>query len=112
MRIAIPLMDGHLAQHFGHCQEFALMDVDPVAKTITAATEVGAPEHKPGHLPLWLKEQGVTLVIAGGLGSHAQAIFSSSGIGVITGASAERPETLVRAYLEDTLVTGDNACDH
>lgn len=112
MRIAIPLTDGHLAQHFGHCEKFALMDVDPDAKTITATTEVGAPEHQPGFLPLWLKEQGVALVIAGGLGTRAQEIFATSGIGVITGASAERPETLVRAYLENTLVTVDNACDH
>ena len=40
MRIAIPMADGRLAQHFGHCEKFALVDVDPVTKEITASTEV------------------------------------------------------------------------
>ena len=29
MRFAIPLADGKLAVHFGHCASFALLDVDP-----------------------------------------------------------------------------------
>lgn len=112
MRIAIPMADGHLAQHFGHCEKFALIDIDTVTKLITASTEVAAPEHQPGLLPPWLKERGVNLVIAGGMGARAQTLFQAAGVEVLTGAPAETAPTLVQQYLDGKLVTGVNACDH
>jgi predicted Fe-Mo cluster-binding NifX family protein len=112
MRIAIPMADGRLAQHFGHCEKFALVDVDPVTKEITASTEVEAPEHQPGLLPPWLKERGVNLIIAGGMGSRAHSLFQAASIEVLTGALAETAAILVRQYLDGKLVTGENACDH
>jgi predicted Fe-Mo cluster-binding NifX family protein len=112
MRIAIPMADGRLAQHFGHCEKFALVDVDPVTKEITASTEVEAPEHQPGLLPPWLKERGVNLIIAGGMGSRAHSLFQAASIEVLTGALAETEAILVRQYLDGKLVTGENACDH
>jgi predicted Fe-Mo cluster-binding NifX family protein len=112
MRIAIPIADGRLAQHFGHCEKFALVDVDPVTKEITASTEVEAPEHQPGLLPPWLKERGVNLIIAGGMGSRAHSLFQAASIEVLTGALAETAAILVRQYLDGKLVTGENACDH
>jgi predicted Fe-Mo cluster-binding NifX family protein len=112
MRIAIPMADGRLAQHFGHCEKFALVDVDPVTKEITASTEVEAPEHQPGLLPPWLKERGVNLIIAGGMGSRAHSLFQAASIEVLTGALAETAAILVQQYLDGKLVTGENACDH
>ncbi len=112
MRIAIPMADGRFAQHFGHCEKFALIDVDPVTKQITASTEVAAPEHQPGLLPPWLKERGVNLVIAGGMGSRAQMLFQAAAVEVLTGAPSESAATLVRRYLDGKLVTGANVCDH
>jgi predicted Fe-Mo cluster-binding NifX family protein len=46
------------------------------------------------------------------MGSRAQGLFAARGIRVVTGASADSPERVVQAYLDGTLVTGDNACDH
>jgi predicted Fe-Mo cluster-binding NifX family protein len=106
------MADGQLAQHFGHCAKFALVDVDPATKRIIASTQVDAPEHQPGLLPPWLKERGVNLVIAGGMGGRAHALFQAASIEVITGAPAEAVQTLVQQYLDGTLVTGANACDH
>lgn len=112
MRIAVPVANGKLAQHFGHCEKFALVDVDPATKAITASIEVEAPEHQPGLLPPWLKERGVNLIIAGGMGSRARSLFQAASIEVVTGAPAESAATLVGQYLEGKLVTGDNTCDH
>jgi ATP-binding protein involved in chromosome partitioning len=112
MRIAIPVSGGRLAQHFGHCEVFALVDVDPVTRQTTASTEVAAPEHQPGLLPPWLKERGVNLVIAGGMGSRAHSLFESVSIEVLSGAPSETVATLVRQYLDGTLATGRNTCDH
>jgi predicted Fe-Mo cluster-binding NifX family protein len=112
MRIAIPVEDGHLAQHFGHCKTFAFVDVDSDARNITASTEVEAPEHQPGLLPPWLKERGVGLVIAGGMGSRARLLFQEVAIEVLTGAPADGITSLVKQYLDGALVTGQNSCDH
>jgi predicted Fe-Mo cluster-binding NifX family protein len=112
MRIAVPVANGKLAQHFGHCEKFALVDVDPVTKEITASTEVEAPEHQPGLLPPWLKERGVNLIIAGGMGSRAHSLFQEASIEVVTGAPSDSAAAIIRQYLDGILVTGDNACDH
>ncbi len=56
MRIAIPVADGKLAAHFGHCEKFALIDVDEEKKEILANEMTEAPPHQPGLLPVWLDE--------------------------------------------------------
>jgi len=110
MRIAIPTAAGALAMHFGHCESFALFDIE--AKTIAKRSDVTPPPHQPGLLPKWLAEQGATVVIAGGMGGRAQGLFADQGIEVIVGAPAEAPEAVVQAYLAGTLKTGSNVCDH
>ncbi len=112
MKIAIPLADGKLGMHFGHCAQFALLSVDEKAKTIKATQLLTPPPHEPGVLPRWLHEQGATLIIAGGMGSRAQGLFKENGIQVVVGAPAEAPEQLVSQYLAGTLISGANVCDH
>ncbi len=112
MRIAIPIYEGKLATHFGHCESFALIDADPERKEIVGRRDVEAPPHQPGLLPAWLSEQGVSTVIAGGMGQRAQQLFTSRGICVVTGAPALEPERVVKDYLAGTLQAGENPCDH
>jgi len=110
MKIAIPLAEGKLAAHFGHCQQFAVIDVEN--NEIQNKELLTPPPHEPGVLPRWLGELGVNLVIAGGMGQRAVMLFGEQQIQVIVGAQVEEPETLIKQYLEQTLVTGQNLCDH
>lgn len=112
MRIAIPVSDGKLDPHFGHCRFFSLMDVDRDAGTVIANTLVEAPPHEPGVLPTWLAEQGADLVLAGGMGGRAIQLFNDQGVEVIVGAPQLDPESLVRAYISGEIGAGTNACDH
>lgn len=112
MKIAIPTADGKLCMHFGHCQQFEILTVDPDKKTIASCDAMTPPPHEPGVLPAWLGEQNVNLIIAGGMGQRAQQLFTQQNIDVIIGAPAEPSEDLVKAYLDGTLVSGTNACDH
>ena len=112
MRIAIPLAAGQLCLHFGHCEQFALVDVDAQTKTITNQTLVTPPPHEPGLLPRWLHEQGASVIIAGGMGGRALSLFAENDITVVTGAPVADPAALVTAYLAQTLETGSNTCDH
>lgn len=112
MRIAIPLASEKLTMHFGHCERFALVDVDLTTKTILRREDVDAPPHQPGLLPVWLAARGVNMIIAGGMGQRAQQLFADRGIEVIVGVAAETPERLVGDYLTGTLQAGENVCDH
>ena len=60
----------------------------------------------------WLHEQGASVIITGGMGIRARTLFAENGIDVVVGAPVEEPETVARAFLEGTLQTGDNICDH
>ena len=112
MRIAIPLVQGQLSLHFGHCDEFALVDVNSDEQCVSGIQTLVAQSHAPGVLPQWLRQQDVNVVIAGGMGSRAQMLFTQNGIDVIIGATADGPEEIVTAYLNGSLQTGANICDH
>lgn len=110
-KIALPIAEGALALHFGHCQNFKVFTVDE-SNTITGAEVLDAPPHQPGLLPPWLSEKGVTAVIAGGMGQRAQDLFAAQGIEVCVGADRKDPEELVREWLTGELKSGSNLCDH
>lgn len=110
MKFAIPLLNGKLTAHFGHCQEFALIQVED--NQIKNKELVAPPPHEPGVLPKWLHDQGIDVVIAGGMGNRAIALFAENEINVVTGAPSLEPEALVESYLKKTLQTGENLCDH
>ena len=111
MKIAIPLAAGRLSLHFAHCEEFALVDAED--GRIAGQELVPAPEgHLPGFLPRWLAERGANVILAGGMGGRALALFAEQGIEVVVGAPREGPEKLAQAYLDGTLSSGQNICDH
>ena len=110
MKFAIPLAEGKLTAHFGHCQEFALVEVE--ANQIKNKETLVPPPHEPGVLPKWLHDLGTNVIIAGGMGARALELFTQNNIKVIVGASALAPEELVQQYLDNSLQTGGNVCDH
>jgi len=112
MRVAIPLVNNALCMHLGHCEQFALIDVDEMSRQIVKREDITPPPHEPGLLPGWLAEMGVTNIIAGGMGQHALALFGEQNIGVIVGAPVAGAEDLVRSFLGDTIKVGENTCDH
>ncbi len=109
MKFAIPMANGKLTAHFGHCQEFALIDVEN--NEIKKKTVLVPPPHEPGVLPKWLAELGTNVVIAGGMGQRAITLFEQANIKVIIGAPVDIPETLVKQYLSNKLASGKNLCD-
>jgi ATP-binding protein involved in chromosome partitioning len=112
VRYAIPVSDGLVSMHFGHCEQFALIDIEEGSGKILNKELVPSPGHQPGVLPQWLAEQGVSVVIASGMGSRAQSLFEQSRIKVVIGALEGDPEKAVLSYLDGKLDTGDNICDH
>lgn len=112
MRIAVPLAQGKLSLHFGHCDRFAIFDIDENLNKVIHRESAEPASRAPGMLPKWLCDNNVNVVIAGGMGRRAQQLLAENNIQVIIGAASGSPEELVAAYLEDRLRTGENICDH
>ncbi len=112
MKIAIPVAEDKLCMHFGHCQTFALVEIDEETKSVANTENLIPPAHEPGVLPKWLHEKGADVIIAGGMGTRAQQIFEQFGVKVVVGADPDLPEKVADKWIRGVLVTGDNVCDH
>ena len=109
MRIAVSTDNGQVSAHFGRCAEYTLADIenDRVVKTEVIAN----PGHQPGFLPNFLAEKGANVIICGGAGPRAQALFAEAGIEMCMGVSG--PVTaVVEQYAAGTLQAGESTCDH
>ena len=71
---AIPTVDGKLCVHFGHCEKFALVETE--YQNILREEYVTPPGHQPGVYPQFLAQQGVSVIISGGMGQRAQQLFA------------------------------------
>jgi predicted Fe-Mo cluster-binding NifX family protein len=107
---AIPTVGGELTPHFGHCEQFALVETED--NKIGEVRYVTPPGHQPGIFPRFLSEQGVQVIIAAGIGQRAQHLFSQYNIDVCLGVNSGSPEALVEDFLNNRLQTGQNPCDH
>ncbi len=111
MVITVPIVQKRLSQHFGHCETFRFYYTDK-DNNIINTEEKTPPPHEPGVLPKWLSEEGADVIITGGMGMHAQRLFSNYGIEVVLGAPAEDPGCVVKEWIGGNLQTGENPCDH
>lgn len=109
-RIAIPIENGVLCAHFGHCQAFAIVNVENNA--ITSIKEETPPEHIPGLYPRWVAQFGVTDVIAGGMGQQAIMLFNQQQINAFVGAPIKSAKELVNDFLAGNLNLSANYCNH
>jgi predicted Fe-Mo cluster-binding NifX family protein len=107
---AVPTQNKKLCAHFGHCECFAIIEVEE--NEVTKELFVDPPVHQPGTYPAFLAEKGVNTIIAGGMGVKAQDLFKQNNIDVSIGVGVEEPRILVEKFLRNELQTGDNLCDH
>jgi predicted Fe-Mo cluster-binding NifX family protein len=111
MKIAVPTEKGLLCPHFGRCQLFTIIDVDPQSKEIKNVETVIPPPHERGVFPKWLNELKCTHIITGGIGRRAINLFEQNGVHVVNGVSSVKPEDAVVAFLKDKLDMSDNPCN-
>jgi len=109
-KIAIPTTQGRLSAHFGHCEKFAIYQVE--GNKILSEEMITPPPHEPGSHPAFLRELGCSTIIAGGMGSRAQYLFAQNQIEVFIGVPNLSLRQLVEEYLSKSLKSGDNLCDH
>jgi predicted Fe-Mo cluster-binding NifX family protein len=104
MRIAISSeekngLDSRISHHFGRCPSYILVDVE--GEDVQAVQSVDNPfaqNHQPGMVPEYIHNQGVNVMISGGMGMRAISFFDQYGIDVATGADGTVQTTLDRYF--------------
>ena len=107
MKIAVASENKMVTEHFGHCESFSIFEVEN--NQIVKSETIPNPGHKPGFLPNFLHDMGVSVIISGGMGGSAIEIFNEKGIEVITGAKGSA-EAAVNSYLQGTLKSTGAVC--
>ena len=108
--IALPVKGNKLSPHFGNCTHFKFYY--EVNGTIIKEDLVPVPIHQPEIFPDWIIERGATDVITAGIGLRPIEILSKNKINVFIGVKVEVPKVLVQNFLDGTLETNGNLCDH
>ncbi|MFA7199649.1 MAG: NifB/NifX family molybdenum-iron cluster-binding protein [Methanoculleus sp.] len=109
MRIAIAQDGNQVSGHFGHCENYAIFDVED--SIIYRRDDLANPGHEPGRLPVFLAEHGVDQIIAGGMGPRAVELFRANGIGVLLGVSGN-VDYVAQDYIAGRLTPGESSCHH
>ena len=109
MKIAVACDGENVAEHFGHCEGFAIFDAEN-GRLLGGEQRIPNPGHRPGFLPNFLHEQGVTVVVSGGMGGGAIQIFNEKNIAVITGAVGSAADA-AKACAEGRLLTTGAVCN-
>ncbi|MCR5079596.1 MAG: NifB/NifX family molybdenum-iron cluster-binding protein [Bacilli bacterium] len=111
MKIAITYdpIEKEVFQHFGHCESFLVYDKESGESSVI---DNGGNSHI--ELISYLQEQGVEVLICGGIGGRAIELLSAYGIEVVPGATGDAFAAL-GAYLKGELKSNDGAihqCSH
>ena len=110
MKIVIPSADGKLCGHFGHCDYFTFAEIESETNEISNLERVVPEGGVSCQSAGWLAEQGIDVVLAGGMGGRPQSLLEQSGIKVVTGCPELGIEEILRAYLSNNLTIGENSC--
>ena len=100
-KIAVAQDGSSVSPHFGHCESYAIFQIEN-----GAAVRL---DHEPGTLPRLLAGTGITTVLAGGIGQRALAHLQENGVTVIRGVSGG-VDAAAAAYAAGTLVSGEDSC--
>ena len=110
MKIAVPYADGLVFQHFGHTPAFKIYEIQ--AGENLNEEELDATGSGLGALASMLAQQGVNLLICGGIGGGARMALAEAGV-VVMGGVAGDADDAVDAFLAGNLRFNPNAsCAH
>ena len=109
MKIAVTYDNGNVFQHFGKTENFKVYEVED--NKVVSSEVIGSNGTGHGALAGLLAEQGIDVLICGGIGGGAQTALAEAGIQLCSGAQGNTDE-VVEAYLKGELESAGTTCDH
>ncbi|HAN77038.1 MAG TPA: dinitrogenase iron-molybdenum cofactor biosynthesis protein [Bacteroidales bacterium] len=111
MKIAVPVTkNNQIDDHFGHCEFYAVFtisDNNEIVDVQTLKSEQGC--GCKSNIASTLSQNGVTIMLAGGIGSGAINVLNNSGIEVVRGCSGNANE-LVKQFIAGLVVDSGESC--
>ncbi|MGD8603460.1 MAG: NifB/NifX family molybdenum-iron cluster-binding protein [Anaerolineales bacterium] len=97
-------LESSISHHFGRCPAYILVDLkDGEVQSVKSIDNPFFQDHIPGMVPRFINEQGVNVMISGGMGRRAIEFFEQFGIGIATGAQGS-VQFALQSYLDGKLV--------
>lgn len=111
MKIAVPITkDNNIDSHFGHCESYGIYTISENnkisgIKSMESPKGCGCKSDIAGLLAL----DGVTVMLAGGIGAGAINVLNNSGINVIRGCSGNATD-VVNRYITGLITDSGSSC--
>ena len=110
MKIAVAYENGQVFQHFGHTEQFKIYEVEEGKVVASMVVDTNGQGH--GALGGFLAEQGVDVLICGGIGGGARNALAAAGIQLFGGACGDA-DAQVASFLSGNLnYDPDVMCSH
>jgi predicted Fe-Mo cluster-binding NifX family protein len=113
MKIAVPVTSGNqIDDHFGHCEFYRVYTISEKneiteRRTIPSTQGCGC----KSNIAATLAGDGVTIMLAGGIGAGAINVLKMSGIDVVRGCSGDAT-TVVESYIKGNINDSGESCKH
>jgi predicted Fe-Mo cluster-binding NifX family protein len=107
LKIAIPVENGRVAEHFGRCPKFVVVDISD--GKIKGRKNIDNPGHNPGLLPDYFNSINIDTVITGGMGIRARELFQQKKINVMVGIGG-KIDDVIKDLLNNALDEGESPC--
>jgi predicted Fe-Mo cluster-binding NifX family protein len=111
MKIAVPITkENQINSHFGHCKFYNVFTISD-KNEITGSKNVDSPQGCgcKSDIANVLASDGVTIMLAGGIGGGAINVLNNSGIEVIRGCSGDATK-VVKLFLKGLVEDSGNTC--
>jgi predicted Fe-Mo cluster-binding NifX family protein len=109
MKIALPVHNGFVNEHFGHSENFTVYTISPEKNIESVNPVVSDGCGCRSGIAQILAEQGVTIMLAGNIGAGAINHLNESGIEVVRGCYGQA-EKVVSEYLKGTITDNEQTC--
>ncbi len=109
MKIAVPTVGNQVDQHFGHCEKYSIFTIEDKAIIAEEYMESPAGCGCKSNMASVLAQNGVKILIAGGIGNGAVNVLANNGIKTIKGASGT-VRNAVELFLQGELVDSGDIC--
>ncbi len=112
MKIAIPDNYGEVNPHFGQSQSFAIIEINASSQIVNMESiSAAALQHNHAGLAGLLKDRGVEVLIAGGIGPGAIQGLELQGIQVLFGAAGSVKD-VAESFAKGEFVSTGSVCNH
>jgi predicted DNA-binding protein (UPF0251 family)/predicted Fe-Mo cluster-binding NifX family protein len=111
MVIAVPYLQGNVNAHFGSTQAFLVAEAADGKVERTSIFQVQGMQHNHSGIAGFLKEQGVEVILAGGMGAPMQQALKLQGFSLYCGVSGPALEA-VDAFVRGDIEQSESTCGH